>query len=244
MALPAKANLPQDTSIVSRWKLDEGSGSRSDSVGSNDLTDNNTVTSGTGPFGDTCADFEQANSEYLSITDASQSGLENLSAFSCGMWIYFESSTNVIAPFSKGNFGAGSVDYMLSIHTNGNVYFYIASGAQRSWSWSPADATWYHITATYNAGSVAFYIDGAQYGSTQSGLASSTGGSTADFMLGRRHDSADLHDGLMQDAIFWDVALSGAEVTDLYNSYDTGGGLTPIERETMRGMMRGTMRGA
>ncbi len=50
---------------VAHWPLDETSGTRADSVGSNDLTDNNTVLSATGMFGN-AADFEATSNEWLS----------------------------------------------------------------------------------------------------------------------------------------------------------------------------------
>jgi len=57
---------------VSLWKLDEASGARYDSIGSNDLTDNNTVGSTSKGVGapanlpETVASFVAANNEYLS----------------------------------------------------------------------------------------------------------------------------------------------------------------------------------
>ena len=64
------ATLAND--LVSYWALDEESGTRYDSVGSNDLTDNNTVgfeaVAGPPNFPNgTAASFVAANSEYLSI---------------------------------------------------------------------------------------------------------------------------------------------------------------------------------
>lgn len=53
--------------LVSYWTLDETSGTREDSVGSNDLSDNNTVTYvAQGPSG-VRAQFTAANNEYLNI---------------------------------------------------------------------------------------------------------------------------------------------------------------------------------
>lgn len=58
--------------LVSYWPLDEESGTRYDSVGSNDLTDNNTVGFDTGVNGN-AASFVAANTEYLSRASVSQS---------------------------------------------------------------------------------------------------------------------------------------------------------------------------
>jgi hypothetical protein len=55
-----------DWGLVSHWKLNEASGTRADSEGSNNLTDNNTVTSDTGKIGN-AALFTFTNSEFLSV---------------------------------------------------------------------------------------------------------------------------------------------------------------------------------
>src|SRR5262252_1520277 len=54
------------TNLISYWKLDEVSGSRVDTKGTNTLTDNNTVTSTTGIINN-AASFAAASSEYLSL---------------------------------------------------------------------------------------------------------------------------------------------------------------------------------
>ena len=48
--------------LIAFWQLEEASGVRYDSEGSNNLTDNNTVTSATGVVGD-AAQFTRSNSE-------------------------------------------------------------------------------------------------------------------------------------------------------------------------------------
>jgi hypothetical protein len=71
---PANLLLPQSSFLVSRWPLDEASGNRADIVGSNTLTDVNTVAAGSGLIlpgarFDNSADFERDNSEQLSGGD-------------------------------------------------------------------------------------------------------------------------------------------------------------------------------
>ena len=55
------------TGLVSWWSMDETSGNRADSHGSNTLTDNNTVTYDTGKISN-ASQYTAANSEYLEIT--------------------------------------------------------------------------------------------------------------------------------------------------------------------------------
>lgn len=73
--------LVESGGMVAAWNLDEESGTRFDSVGSNNLTDNSTVGFvADGKVGN-AADFVAANSEYLSIADNS-----NLSTGDVAFW--------------------------------------------------------------------------------------------------------------------------------------------------------------
>lgn len=51
---------PLLTSLIAHWKLDEASGTRNDSHGTNHLTDNNTVTTATAKLGTNAAQFTAA----------------------------------------------------------------------------------------------------------------------------------------------------------------------------------------
>lgn len=55
--------------LVSAWNLNEASGNRADSFGTNTLTDINTVTSGAALVGALAAQFTSANSERLTSAD-------------------------------------------------------------------------------------------------------------------------------------------------------------------------------
>jgi hypothetical protein len=108
MAKPLTSALPLTGNVVSRWYLEEVSGNRADAVGSNTLTDNNTVTSNadipTSGFARS-AEFTSANSEYLSITDASQSGLDPAASFSFSVFV--KRKTNNVAQGIVGKLGSG-----------------------------------------------------------------------------------------------------------------------------------------
>lgn len=79
--------------LVSYWPLDEISGVRYDAVGSNDLTDNNTVGAVLrGPEG-TVASFVKVNSEYLSLADSD--AFTPSGSFSVSAWIY-PTTSNIV----------------------------------------------------------------------------------------------------------------------------------------------------
>lgn len=236
MALPLTASLPQSGSIVSRWKLDEASGSRADSVGVNTLTDNNTVLSGTGRFGATAADFESSATEYLSITDASQVGLDLSTNFSFSVWVKMESQPSGGAGmtfFSKMGSADTNESYVMEYRDQGGTmklrtFFENGSNGDTisNIAKTLTNGTWYHIvcTVTIATPAIKFYVDGVDLGSVtnESIAATSLRNSSANFALGYR-DGPNIFpfDGMMQDAVLWNTALTGAEVLSLYRSYST-----------------------
>mgnify|MGYP001557841740 CR=1 FL=1 len=81
------------TSIGAFWKLDESSGNRSDSFGTNVLTDNNTVTSITG-IRNNAALFADVNSE--SLVRQTTSPLQSTSNCTLSAWVYLNSTSTTI----------------------------------------------------------------------------------------------------------------------------------------------------
>ena len=86
--------------LVAYWNLDEASGTRLDSVGSNHLMDNNTVTSATGILNG-AAQFTAANSEYLSVPDNASINT-NKKDFTLGFWLYLDDKATSYSFVDKG----------------------------------------------------------------------------------------------------------------------------------------------
>jgi len=89
------------TGLSAYWKLNEISGTRSDSKGTSDLSDNNTVGYATGEVGN-AALFSAASSEYLSVNNNSALTTSNTS-FTVSGWYYFGSSIQGSVLASKDN---------------------------------------------------------------------------------------------------------------------------------------------
>ena len=89
--------------IVSHWRLREAAGTtRLDSKSSNNLTDNNTVGVVVGVQAN-AANFETTSSQYLSIADASQTGLDPLTGdFAYSFWVKPDNIASSRAIFGKG----------------------------------------------------------------------------------------------------------------------------------------------
>ena len=74
--------------LVAFWKLGEASGNRADSIGSNTLVDNNTVTQADGKVGK-AAQFTRANAEYFSVADNTDLSTGDVD-FTVSVWIYID----------------------------------------------------------------------------------------------------------------------------------------------------------
>lgn len=233
MALPLTASLPQSGSIPSRWKLDEASGNRADNVGSNTLTDNNTVASATGRFSDTAADFELSNSEYLSITDASQSGLDITGSLTFSAWLKFESlpatNTNMTLASKWGSTSAEESFLLEYVDNSGTKQFrYVFEDGSGNLTIGTKNFTIttgvaYHVAIKVvpSTQTATLYINGISQGtfSNSATAASAIRNGTGAFALGARANPTNYYDGTMQDAVIWNVALTDAEATALYMSY-------------------------
>ena len=227
--VPTHAAAPDD--YVSCWDFEETSGTRLDAnrTNSNDLTDNNTVGSATGIIGN-AADFEAGASEYLSITDADQVGLEPTAAMSLAVWIKIESQQN--APVIAKDF-TGAGDYAYRIGFGGDPLpeplftNYVISGTKRT-VLSTAEmntGAWHYLVSTYDGTTIRTYLNGtADNTGAFSGTIST---STYPVLFGKHEHVAVYYDGLMDIAEIYDRALDPAEVTALYNG---GAGVACTDR--------------
>lgn len=239
MATDIKNDSNLSTNLVSVWELEEASGTRVDSHGSNDLSDNNTVGQGTGIQGN-CADFEVTNGEYLDIAHASQTGLQPSGSFSFAAWIQFESTNlteyHIFSKF-KGGAAADRAYRFLYQPSNNRWFFQVhqtGSNSQRNLMYftdaSISTGTWYHIGVVFDSSTPQgiVYKNGSQL-STASAVYSSIHASTQPFEIGAHAGGASPHDGLIDQACFWDTNKNATTFSDLYNSgsgipYDAGGG--------------------
>lgn len=225
MATDVKNDANLSTGLVSYWELEEASGTRVDSHGSNDLTDNNTVTQGTGKQGN-CADFEVDNTEYLSITNAAQTGLDRTGDFSFAFWWKPETITQNHGFWTTVNGNNNNYGVRALWNTNNDLILNVrsASGSDNHTlnnNFVPTAGTWYHIVFTFDssAAQAKAYIDStAQTTSTLTYSNSTTGDGGA--RIGGATVSANAWDldALIDEFGFWSKVLTQTEVNDLYNS--------------------------
>jgi hypothetical protein len=216
------------TSLVGYWKLDEASGTRSDSVGASHLTDNNTVTSATGKVGD-AGQFVKVNQESLSVTDNAALSVGGTD-FSIQCW--FNPVTAVAGAPLVAKYTADGLQRGYTLRVSAGVLNF-AHGADSlnyddvSGATALSAGNWYHAVVTWKESTKAaiIYLNGNVDGGYTSLYA--TYDDASDFVIGtwseRLAIEALYQNALIDEVGLWKRVLTPAEVTTLYNS---GGGLT------------------
>lgn len=207
--------------IVAYWKLDEVSGNRADSAGSNTLTDNNTVASISGKIG-LAAEFVKANTEYLSCADNAALSTGDID-FSMACWCQFDDKVASHVMSQKGWDDAYGEWLFLYDSGNDRFEFLIANAAASVAANTfgvPSIATWYYVAAGYNATLNELWISvnaGTPNTASYSGGNTSTPGT---FKMGLAFGT--YYDGRIDEHGIWKRDIR-ADVAALYNS---GAGLT------------------
>lgn len=202
--------------LVSYWKLDEASGDRADSHGSNTLTDNNTVTSATGVI-NSAADFESTNSETLSHTSNSDFQTGDID-FTWTCWVKLESKPNHMGIISKY-----SDEYTIWFESASDRFeFFVGTGALGAARvtannfGAPSLGSWCFIVAWHDSVN---NVVGIQVNNGTANTVSHSGGITANsngFVMGNVNSSFP-YDGLIDEVGYWKRILTTQEKTDLYN---------------------------
>lgn len=214
------------TGLVAHWELEETSGTRVDSHGSYDLTDVNTVGSGTGKQG-TCADFVRASSEMLTVSDGSDLELGS-GDYSLSAWLRPDNTTNLQGVICKMD-QSPSRGFTLIVNSGSFVMAHQGVDNFNTPAVTITAGNWYHIVCTYNATTDEgiMYINGTA--STPKTLSYAPTASSY-LALGNYGDGLSYYyDGLIDEVSIWkNRILSSGEVTAIYNS---GNGI-PYESAT------------
>lgn len=134
-----------------------------------------------------------ASSQYASIPDASQTGLNITGDISVEAWVRWTSlpsSANQMIIASK-NGGSGNYGWYFSLYNSSGTMrlrlFYSSNGSNTDAievDFLPAPNIWYHVAVTKTGTSVKFYVNGRQLGTTQTSSFSSINASTDIFSIG------------------------------------------------------------
>lgn len=175
-------------------------------------------------------DLERSSSQYLSITDGSQTGLDLAGDFTIEAWVKVESSPAASEEYTiagkYNNNGVNERAYLFNYQRNGadsnDQLRAIVSSDGSSASIMQINqplstSTWHHVAVVYAAASgvATFYVDGSSAG-TASGGPSSIHNSTADFQIGgfQSGGGSPYFDGLIDDVRVWNIARTATQISD------------------------------
>lgn len=170
-------------------------------------------------------DLEAGSSQYLTANDSAS--LSPTGAMSVEAWVKLESlpaNNSSFRVVSKGYDGNVDRSYTFDIVHEGGVRYIAFSnsaagsgGGTAQVTWTPSTATWYHIAATYatSSGTVKFYVDGSQQGTTQTGNPTSIFNGTSTCAIGNNSSGTDVFfDGLIDEVRIWSATRSDSEIAD------------------------------
>ncbi|MGE4053278.1 MAG: LamG-like jellyroll fold domain-containing protein [Vicinamibacterales bacterium] len=173
-------------------------------------------------------DLESGSSQYASIADASQTGLDITGDITMSAWIKLESFAyeQMQHIISKRQGSGNQRSYNFYLYQNAGSPLMIldtqsdgyAASCAVNVSWTPSTGTWYHVAVTKDGTTVKFYVNGTQQGSTQTCTSATIYNGTAPFQIGALTGESSYFDGIIDDVRIWSRDLAGTEVSDLYVS--------------------------
>ena len=233
------------TDLVAWWDLEEESGTRYDAHGSNDLTDNNTVSRGTGIV-DYGGDFEESNTEYLSSADTADLSMGSSVSPTFACWVKFESFSDAESAIMRKWSSGTNEEYILYYvtGTTNRFRFYWNDGGGYPWPYVNADTAgqastdaWYYVVAWKDATNVNISINNGSADTTATDN-SGNSGSDAFYIGSHGSDSNTSVDGIIDSCAIWKRNLTANERTWLYNEgngreySDIGAAPTPTPTAT------------
>jgi hypothetical protein len=162
------------------------------------------------------------NNDYIDV--GSDTALHLSGPLTVSAWI---NGNGVPTSADTGILNIGSLNYALTHHTDGLVYFYIGNGGNNL-SAAAGPGAWHQVTGTFdgttNADGMKFYLNGALAGMRTSTVA--TTGATGSLWIGRYNMS--YFRGLIDYVAVYDKALSDAEVLNEHCAVHALAGTIPL----------------
>lgn len=194
------------------WKLDESSGNAVAATGGVNLTNNGSIAYGTGKINNGAV-FDNNNSKSFSSASTISMG----TAGSISVWVN--------PTLGDGGYvfdGTNGDRYIFAINSDGSYFYHIDNtsiGTSAAGKFS--SGSWYHVVITWDnslgSNKEAVYING----SLDRNDNVSIGSSTTTLYVGNRYTNTGTQDafaGTIDEIGIWSRALSGSEITSLYNS--------------------------
>lgn len=219
------SNGTLSTNITSYWKMDEASGTRSDSFGSNNLLDNDGIGSVSG-IRNQASVFGNVNTQSLYVPSAV--GLQGSGVISIAGWVYFQNTQSTLV-IRKGS--GSNLEYAIQVAYGNTATFSVSSSGSAFNGVVAANSfgnlntsTWYRIVAWHSGNShigidVNLSVNTAPY---TSGIVAGT----SNFEVTENSPTAAPYTWCDELGL-WNKVLSSQERKDLYgggtgNTYSQG----------------------
>ena len=177
-------------------------------------------------------DFEMGDYEYMSVADGGTTDISGADqALSICVWIKFESDPGADATFVWKHGTSGNFQYYLRHdHAANAVEFRLSNdGTTEVLCYGTVDMAddtdWHHVCGVYNDIDIRLYHNGSLDSNGANNPKSHTSGiygGTEPFYIGARSGSNNPFDGLIDEIIVLDRALSAEEVLEIYNNGISG----------------------
>ncbi|MBZ5566204.1 MAG: LamG domain-containing protein [Acidobacteriia bacterium] len=204
------------TGLVSYYPEDNAT----DAYGSNDLTDHNSPTYGSGKINDAVA--LSGSSQYQSQEDGAFS-FDYDDPFSISLWMKTDDASKYQGLFIKGLSDPRHVWNFFWYGPGGLFEAFIGNPTQEAWkdfSYS-MDTGWHHVVLTYDgSGSytgMKLYVDDSEIGGSGTGSVSGTIVDSQNLKIGTKNVGYQDFDGQLDEIGIWSKVLSSQEIEDLYN---------------------------
>ena len=215
------------------WRFEENTGtSIADTSGNG-----NTATLTNGPTFNTDVPVAYTNNysieldstdDYCDIGTGMRSTFDGATASTVSLWFKTDSTlptgTNIEVLLQQESTAAGN-NFLLAMRLKGSIaqfYFKNSAGSYALAESSTLSAnTWYHVVGVFDGSSTTstLYINGSSVDTnTSAGSALATSAANSDCIIGATALPSRYFGGHVDETAVWDVALSSADVTAIYNS--------------------------
>ncbi len=229
---------------VAHWTLDEASGTRNDSIGSNHLSQVGTVNAVAGQFGNAASFPSTGGNKALTVNDNTTLSVGGETSFTMSLWVKLNSRTNT--QVFAGKYG-GSGEYALFYENVYSRFVFSTYGVGGTNNFVMADQlgvpavdTWYHLTGVHNAATNtnSISVNGGTF-DTISSVPEPTDTSAA-FVVGAFNAAGSSYPALasVDDVKFWKTPLDLADIEEAaappsplvaHWKFDEGSGTSAID---------------
>lgn len=195
--------------INAYYKLDESSGNASDSIGGNTLTNNGTVTYGTGKINNGAIN-NATNTKYLAAASSI-----SYSSGTNRTWNFWYNAT-AFTGYLLDNLNSAGGGLRMIAYGGGDSQIHMFANGNEVLSGTLSTSTWYMVTITKTGTTYELFINGTSKGTTAVGALSYTG----DYFVGLNSGptGGGGGNGTIDEIGVWSRVLTSGEISSLYNS--------------------------